>query len=225
MLLWITRFYNCYCFCIVVFCMCNKNSLVSTLQKGKNRQTRSSGNKGDSAGHHDRHYSWHIKNLGSFLCFKNVKAKERFLRSDLQKSSMVSRRVLMVSNFSPDMRHRTRESTMTVIWNAVKMSRRASIVARVSSLGSKWRQTIHIWCFRGLGDGKGWRERSCPLTADLCICKCWYQRQDLGQSCGVSLCTYPYSYTTEPWSEDTTERIKGFHLKKVWLQIALAGQW
>lgn len=167
MLLWITRFYNCYCFCVVVFCMCNKNSLISTLQKGKYTQTRSSGNKGDSAGHHDRYYSWHLKNFISFLCFENFKAKGRFLRSDLQKSSMVSRRVLMASHFSPAMRHKTGESTMTVIWNSVNTSRRAGIVARVSSLGSKWRQTIQIRCFRGLGDDKGRRERSCPLTADL----------------------------------------------------------
>lgn len=185
--MWITRFYNCYCFCVVVFCMCHKNSLFSTLQKGK--QTKSSGNQGDGAGCHDRHYSWHIKNFISFLCVEIVEAKERILRSDLQKSSIVSRMVLVVSDFSPDVRHRTGESTMTVIWNSVSMSRRAGIVASVNFLGSQWRQTNQIWCFRGLRNGKGWREREVALwlqnlLADLCICKCWFQRQGLGQSCG-----------------------------------------
>lgn len=77
------------------------------------------------------------------------------------------------------------------------------------------------------------------LLADLCICKCWYQRQGLGQSYGGLIlhmpCPEPHSYTDWTLSEDTAERIKGFHFKKAtadvfwyrlaWLQTALAGQW
>ena len=53
-----------------------------------------------------------------------------------------------------------------VIWSLANMGRTAGIVAMVNFSGSKWRQAIQIWCYRGLGSSKGWRERSCPLTAD-----------------------------------------------------------
>lgn len=47
----------------------------------------------------------------------------------MQKSSGVSRRVLLVSHFSPDMRHTIGESTKMVIWKLVDVLT-AGIVGR-----------------------------------------------------------------------------------------------
>lgn len=49
----------------------------------------------------------------------------------MQKSSMVSRRVLLASHFSPDMRHRIGQSTKMVIWKLVNIGRTAGIVSRI----------------------------------------------------------------------------------------------
>lgn len=58
-------------------------------------------------------------------------SKQRILGSDLHQSSWVGRRVLLVSHFSPNMRHRIGESTDVVIWKLVSMGRTAGFVGKV----------------------------------------------------------------------------------------------
>lgn len=142
-----------------------------------------------------------VLELWSSLCFKNVDAKGRIWRNDLQKSSRVSGRVLLVSHFSPDTRHRTGESTNIVIWKLVNMERRAVIVGRVETmvnfLDSKWRQVIQFWCYRGLGNSKGHGPFMQPVAYSTVVTRAIFQEGDVGLVLHMS---GPDSCSSADWS-------------------------
>lgn len=192
-----------------------------------------------------------VLEIWSSWCFKNVEAKERIWRSDLQKSSRVSGRVLLVSHFSPDTRHRTGESTNIVIWKLVNMGRRSVIVGSiettVSFLDSKWILAIQIWCYRGLGSSKGHRPSMQPMAYITVVTKAIVQERDvcliLHVSGDVSCSSADWRHSKDTafrtdkagsFLENSVERINRSHEKKntadvFWyrlaqLQTALAAQ-